>query len=170
MLDTIFSTQGMMVLLLGVYAGAMWLFLTSAPKVHTILVSDLEQARVFYEGQLQLPVAQVPLQYYGYEPALSGAFAQYLPTEARISPSGRPELWYQLHKNAQLHIVPGARRSENRNRHICFNRDCIEQVLLRVQMRGIRHKIRRDRPLEFLVKDPDANIIEIAEMRDRPGA
>ncbi|MFQ3680171.1 MAG: glyoxalase-like domain protein, partial [Pseudanabaenaceae cyanobacterium] len=62
MLDTIFSTQGMMVLLLGVYAGAMWLFLTSAPKVHTILVSDLEQARVFYEGQLQLPVADVPLQ------------------------------------------------------------------------------------------------------------
>ncbi|MBD2022694.1 glyoxalase-like domain protein, partial [Leptolyngbya sp. FACHB-36] len=41
-LDSLFSTQGIMVMLLGAYAVAMWMFLTSAPKVHTIMVSDLE--------------------------------------------------------------------------------------------------------------------------------
>jgi hypothetical protein len=33
-LDSLFSTQGIMVMLLAAYAGAMWMFLTSAPKVH----------------------------------------------------------------------------------------------------------------------------------------
>jgi hypothetical protein len=59
-LDSLFSTQGIMVMLLAAYAGAMWMFLTSAPKVHTIMVSDLGQARQFYEGMLDLPVAEVP--------------------------------------------------------------------------------------------------------------
>ena len=53
------STQGIMVMLLVAYAGAMWMFLKSAPKVHTIMVSDLEVARRFYEGMLNLPVADV---------------------------------------------------------------------------------------------------------------
>ena len=44
-LDSLFSTQGIMVMLLAAYAGAMWMFLSSAPKVHTIMVSDLEVAR-----------------------------------------------------------------------------------------------------------------------------
>ncbi|MFN9228142.1 MAG: glyoxalase-like domain protein, partial [Pseudanabaena sp.] len=32
-MESIFSTQGIMVMLLGAYAVAMWMFLTSAPKV-----------------------------------------------------------------------------------------------------------------------------------------
>ena len=63
-LDSLFSTQGIMVMLLAAYAGAMWMFLTSAPKVHTIMVSDLEIARDLYEGLLDLPAAEVPLHYY----------------------------------------------------------------------------------------------------------
>ena len=54
-LDSLLSTQGIMILLLVAYAGAMWMFLTSAPKVHTVMVSDLEVARQFYEGLLNLP-------------------------------------------------------------------------------------------------------------------
>ena len=50
------------------------MFLTSAPKVHTIMVSDLELARQFYEGLLDLPVADVPLHYYyNYEQTLGTA-------------------------------------------------------------------------------------------------
>jgi hypothetical protein len=70
-LDSLFSTQGIMVMLLAAYAGAMWMFLTSAPKVHTVMVSDLGKARQFYEGMLNLPVAEVPLHYYyNYEQTL----------------------------------------------------------------------------------------------------
>lgn len=43
--DSLFSTQGIMVMLLAAYAGAMWMFLSSAPKVYTIMVSDMEIAR-----------------------------------------------------------------------------------------------------------------------------
>lgn len=49
-LDSLFSTQGIMIMLLIAYAGAMWMFLSSAPKVHTIMVSDLEIARDLYWG------------------------------------------------------------------------------------------------------------------------
>ena len=63
-IDSLFSTQGIMVMLLAAYALAMWMFLTSAPKVHTIMVTDLEIARQFYEGLLNLPIADVPLHYY----------------------------------------------------------------------------------------------------------
>ncbi|HEY9647231.1 MAG TPA: hypothetical protein V6C88_12715, partial [Chroococcidiopsis sp.] len=73
-LDGLLSTQGIMVLLLIAYAGAMWMFLTSAPKVHTVMVSDLELARRFYEGMLDLPAADVPLHYYyNYEQTLGAA-------------------------------------------------------------------------------------------------
>ena len=53
----ILSTQGIMVMLLVGYAGAMWMFLSSAPKVYTVMVSDLETARRFYEGMLQMQTA-----------------------------------------------------------------------------------------------------------------
>ncbi|MDA0867720.1 MAG: glyoxalase-like domain protein, partial [Cyanobacteria bacterium] len=39
-MDSLLSTQGIMVMLLVAYAGAMWMFLSSAPKVHTVMVSD----------------------------------------------------------------------------------------------------------------------------------
>ena len=72
--DSLFSTQGIMVILLCAYGVAMWMFLTSAPKVHTIMVSDLDIAQSFYEGILQLPAADVPMHYYyNYEQTLGGA-------------------------------------------------------------------------------------------------
>ncbi|WP_457853316.1 hypothetical protein [Synechocystis salina] len=49
-IDSLFSTQGIMVMLLGAYALAMWLFLTSAPKVYTVMVSDLAIAKLFMKA------------------------------------------------------------------------------------------------------------------------
>ncbi len=172
-LDSLFSTQGIMVMLLAAYAGAMWMFLTSAPKVHTVMVSDLAQAREFYEGMLSLPVAEVPLHYYyNYEQTLgtTGIDPLYLSpnvgrgtsTQTMANPEG---LWYQLMKNTQLHIISGAGVGEkNRERHVCFDRDCLDQLLMRVQTRGISYKIRREKPLNFLVKDYDGRVIEMAEV------
>ena len=171
-MESIFSTQGIMVMLLGAYAVAMWMFLTSAPKVHTIMVSNLDQARYFYEGEMKLPIADVPLHYYyGYEYGM-GAPADpiYIPAEARRSRSQQYSAdmegaWYLLKKNVQLHVVPGANATDaNRGRHICFNRDCVEQILLQIQIKGIKHKVRSEKPLNFLVKDPDGQVIEIAEV------
>lgn len=172
-LDSLFSTQGVMVMLLVAYAGAMWMFLTSAPKVHTVMVSDLELARRFYEGMLELPAADVPLHYYyNYEQSLgtAGLDPMYMstlgrPTEAAYSsPDG---LWYQLRKNYQLHIISGASLgNKNRQRHVCFDHDCLEYLLMQVQTRGIRHKLRRNRPLNFLVKDYDGEVIEMAEVEN----
>lgn len=165
-IESLFSTQAIMVMLLGAYGVAMWMFLTSAPKVHTVMVSDLEQARIFYENLLELPTAHVPLHYYyGYEQSLQPNpvyMHQDMYREPLIPPEG---LWYQLQKNTQLHIVSGAKPSDRRrDRHVCFNRDCVEQVLLRIQMLGIRHKIRNEKPLNFLVKDAKDHVIEIAEV------
>ncbi|PSN19705.1 glyoxalase-like domain protein [filamentous cyanobacterium CCP5] len=168
-LDSLMSTQGIMVLLLVAYAGAMWMFLTSAPKVHTIMVSDLENARRFYEGMLRLTAADVPLHYYyNYEQTLGTAgidplYASSLGGSSQMSaPDG---LWYQLKKNTQLHVISGASLGHrNRQRHVCFDHDCLEQVLMRVQMNGVKHKIRRDKPLNFLVKDYDGEVIEMAEI------
>ncbi|MBL1175022.1 glyoxalase-like domain protein [Pantanalinema sp. GBBB05] len=171
-LDSLFSTQGIMVMLLAAYAVAMWMFLTSAPKVFTIMVSDLELARQLYEGMLGLPAAEVPLHYYyNYEQTLGTAAIDPL----YVSPAlGRSTLdtasnpggqWYQLKKNTQLHVIAGASLGEkNRQRHVCFDRDCLEQVLLRIQMRNMKYKIRREKPLNFLVKDYEGNVIEMAEV------
>ncbi|MGF1496150.1 MAG: glyoxalase-like domain protein [Elainellaceae cyanobacterium] len=172
-LDSLLSTQGIMVMLLVAYAGAMWLFLTSAPKVYTIMVSDIEIARDFYEGVLNLPVADVPLHYYyNYEQTLGATAVDPLYASSGLgtsgvgSYSGAPDgLWYQIKKNTQLHIITGASLgTKQRQRHVCFDHDCLEQVLMRVQTRGIKHKIRRDKPLNFLVKDWDGRTIEMAEV------
>jgi hypothetical protein len=171
-LDSLFSTQGIMVMLLAAYAGAMWMFLTSAPKVHTVMVSDLGQARQFYEGMLNLPVAEVPLHYYyNYEQTLgtTGIDPLYLsPNVGRATSQTMATsdgLWYQLMKNTQLHIISGASVGEkNRERHVCFDRECLDQLLMKVQTRGINYKIRRERPLNFLVKDYDGRVIEMAEV------
>ncbi len=171
-LDSLFSTQGIMVMLLAAYAVAMWMFLTSAPKVHTIMVSDLEIARQFYEGLLNLPVADVPLHYYyNYEQTLGVPSIDPLYLSAPIATSpvrggnGSEGLWYQLKKNTQLHIISGASLGQkNRHRHVSFDHDCLEQVLMRVQLRGIKHKIRSDKPLSFLVKDEDGHVIEMSEV------
>jgi len=171
-LDSLFSTQGVMVMLLVAYAGAMWMFLSSAPKVHTVMVSDLEMARQFYEGELRLTAAEVPLHYYyNYDQTLglSGVDPLYMSADlGRSATQGFNNLdglWYQLKKNVQLHVISGASPGEkNRQRHVCFDRDCLEQVLLRVQGRRMKHKIRRERPLNFLVKDYEGHVIELAEV------
>ena len=176
-LDSLVSTQGIMVMLLVAYAGAMWAFLSSAPKVHTVMVSDLDTARRFYEGVLSLSAADVPLHYYyNYEQTLGtssmdpmfgaglGGFGNGMnrPGGELGSPEG---LWYQLKKNTQLHVIGGASLGyRNRQRHVCFDHDCLEYLFMQVQTRGIRHKLRRDRPLNFLVKDFDGEVIEMAEV------
>ncbi|QUS59477.1 glyoxalase-like domain protein [Synechocystis sp. PCC 7338] len=173
-IDSLFSTQGIMVMLLGAYALAMWLFLTSAPKVYTVMVSDLAIAKAFYEGMLDLNVADVPLHYYyNYEQTLGTAgwdsFAMaanpQIPPENRYSV--QDGLWYQLKKNTQLHIIGGASfGSKNRQRHVCFDHDCLEQIFLRVQSRRLRYKLRSRKPLNFLVKDYDERVIELMEAQN----
>jgi hypothetical protein len=168
-LDSLFSTQGIMVMLLVAYGGAMWMFLTSAPKVYTIMVSDLGIAQQFYEGLLSLPAADVPLHYYyNYEQAMSmgGTNPLYMSTTpGNYAVNSAEGLWYQLKKNTQLHVISGASRgSKDRQRHVCFDRDCLEDLLLRIESRRLKYKIRRDRPLNFLVKDLDNRTIEIAEV------
>ena len=171
-LDGLFSTQGIMVLLLVAYAAAMWMFLNSAPKVYTMMVSDLELARQFYEGLLNMPAAEVPLHYYyNYEQTLGtmGMDPLYSGVNPGISAAhdglnGAEGLWYQIKKNTQLHIISGASLGyKDRQRHVCFDRDCLEQVLMRVQTRGVKHKLRRERPMNFLVRDLENRVIEIAE-------
>jgi catechol 2,3-dioxygenase-like lactoylglutathione lyase family enzyme len=169
-IDSLFSTQGIMVLLLVGYAGAMWMFLSSAPKVHTVMVSDLEVAQRFYEGMLQMQTADVPLHYYyNYEQTLGTASIDPLYSGGMTTtnpPYDTPDgLWYQLKKNTQLHVIGGASRGHrDRHRHVCFDHDCLEQILMRVQTRGVRYKLRRDKPLNFLVKDYEGRVIEMAEV------
>lgn len=172
-LDSLFSTQGIMVMLLAAYAVAMWMFLTSAPKVHTVMVSDLDVAQQFYEGLLELTAADVPLHYYyNYEQTLgatSGIDPLYMSsgmgTTSATRLNGTEGLWYQLKKNTQLHVISGASiGNKNQQRHVCFDRDCLEQVLLRVQMRRLKYKVRTQKPLNFLVKDLEGRVIEMAEV------
>ena len=181
-LDTLVSTQGIMVMLLVAYAGAMWAFLSSAPKVHTVMVSDLEMAQRFYEGMLSLSAADVPLHYYyNYEQTLGTAGMDPMFGASSLGAGGfgsaagygapggsAPDgLWYQLKKNTQLHVIAGASLgNRNRQRHVCFDHACLEYLLMQVQTRGIRHKLRRDKPLNFLVKDFEGEIIEMAEVEN----
>ncbi|MFN6482757.1 MULTISPECIES: glyoxalase-like domain protein [unclassified Nostoc] len=171
-LDSLFSTQGIMVMLLAAYAGAMWMFLTSAPKVHTVMVSDLEIARQLYEGLLDLPAAEVPLHYYyNYEQTIgaTGVDPLYMSTGPSLSSkmmnNASEGLWYQLKKNTQLHVITGASLgSKNQQRHVCFDHDCLEMILMRVETRGLKFKIRNHKPLNFLVKDYEGRVIEVAEV------
>jgi catechol 2,3-dioxygenase-like lactoylglutathione lyase family enzyme len=173
-LDSLLSTQGIMVMLLAAYALAMWMFLTSAPKVHTIMVTDLEAARQFYEGLLNLPTADVPLHYYyNYEQTMGNNMidpfymsSNPVMTNPQTSLGDQPQgLWYQLKKNTQLHVVGGATAGyKDRHRHVCFDHDCLEQILMRVESRRLKYKVRRNKPLNFLVKDNADRVIEMAEV------
>jgi catechol 2,3-dioxygenase-like lactoylglutathione lyase family enzyme len=171
--DGLFSTQGIMIMLLTGYAGAMWMFLSSAPKVYTVMVTDLEAARQFYEGMLNLAAADIPLHYYyNYEQSIGTAGIDPMYLSGRMGSmtargNGNDGLWYQLRKNMQIHIVTGASLGEQgRHRHISFDRDGLEQVLLRVQSRGLKYKIQQERPLEFLVKDYEGQVFELTEIRN----
>lgn len=173
-LDSLFSTQGIMIMLLAAYAGAMWMFLTSAPKVYTVMVSDLEIARQLYEGLLNLTAAEVPLHYYyNYEQTIgaTGIDPLYMSTSPswsnRSMSHANDGLWYQLKKNTQLHIITGASLgTRNQQRHVCFDHDCLELILMRVETRGLKFKIRNQKPLNFLVKDYEGRVIEMAEVAD----
>jgi hypothetical protein len=173
-LDSLMSTQGVMVMLLVAYAGAMWMFLSSAPKVHTLMVSDLEIARQFYEGDLQLLAAEVPLHYYyNYEQTLGLSTVDpiYMPTNfsgaatKAVGSGAMDGLWYQLKKNVQLHVIAGASLGDkDQQRHVCFDHECLEQILLRVQSRYVKFKIRREDPLNFLIKTYEGRVIEMSEV------
>jgi hypothetical protein len=171
-LDGLMSTQGIMVMLLAAYAGAMWMFLTSAPKVYTVMVSDLEIARQLYEGLLDLPAAEVPLHYYyNYEQTIGAAgidplYMSTTPSYGGSRMSNASEgLWYQLKKNTQLHVITGASLgAKNQQRHVCFDNEALELILMRVEVRGLKFKIRSRKPMNFLVKDYDGRVIEMAEV------
>ena len=115
-LDSLVSPQGIMVLLLVAYAGAMWMFLTSAPKVHTVMVSDLNIAQQFYERMLGLSAADVPLHYYyNYEQTMGAGLDPMMgmgsmPRPKEPSDGSFDGLWYQLKRNTQLHVISGASR------------------------------------------------------------
>lgn len=176
LLDSLFSTQGIMVMLLIAYAGAMWAFLSSAPKVYTVMVSDLKVAKELYEGLLNLPAADVPLHYYyNYEQTLGSGTLDplYMSTSGYGTGQSygqsvqKDGFWYQLKKNAQLHVISGASLGhKNRQRHVCFDRDCLEALLFRIQTRGIKHKVRREKPLNLLVKDLSGRVVELSEVSD----
>ncbi|NEO31668.1 MAG: glyoxalase-like domain protein [Symploca sp. SIO3C6] len=171
-IDSLFSTQGIMVMLLAAYGVAMWMFLTSAPKVHTIMVTNLEVAQNFYEGVLELAAAEVPLHYYyNYEQTLGATSIDPLYMSTGMGGTGTTQLngteglWYQLKKNTQLHVISGASYgAKNNERHVCFDHECLEQLLMRVQMRRLKYKVRKQKPLNFLVKDWEERVIELAEV------
>lgn len=167
--DTLFSTQGIMVMLLIAYGGAMWMFLTSAPKVYTVMVSDLNIAQQFYEQILDLPIADIPLHYYyNYEQSLgASSFDPIYMGSTLNNTMTKPNdgLWYQLKKNTQLHIIGGASLGyKDCQRHVCFDHECLEALLLKIQSRRLKYKIRKENPLNFLVKDYDNRVIEMAEI------
>ncbi len=171
--DGLFSTQGIMIMLLAAYGGAMWMFLSNAPKVYTVMVSDLETAKQFYEGMLNLSAADIPLHYYyNYEQSIGTAGIDPMYLSGRSSSltargNGNDGLWYQMRKNMQLHVVTGASIGDRgRHRHISFDRAGLEQVLLRVQAQGLKYKICQERPLEFLVKDYAGQVFELTEIRN----
>lgn len=167
--DTLFSTQGIMVMLLIAYGGAMWMFLTSSPKVYTVMVSDLNIAQQFYEQILDLPIADIPLHYYyNYEQSLgASSFDPIYMGSTLNNTMTKPNdgLWYQLKKNTQLHIIGGASLGyKDCQRHVCFDHECLEALLLKIQSRRLKYKIRKENPLNFLVKDYDNRVIEMAEV------
>ncbi|MDX2271548.1 MAG: hypothetical protein NW237_06295 [Cyanobacteriota bacterium] len=130
-IGVLLSTKGLMFLLLSAYGGAMWTFLSGAPRVHTVMVPDLERARKFYEEHLKMSEAELPLQYYyGYEQGLMGSSfdAPYFPADlsgrridytsprsVTTAPPDTPGLWYQLSDNAQLHVIPGSPDNDRAN-------------------------------------------------------
>jgi hypothetical protein len=62
-------------------------------------------------------------------------------------------------------VISGASLGQkDRQRHVCFDHDCLEQLLMRSQSYRVKYKIRREKPLNFLVKDIDGRVIEMAEV------
>lgn len=161
-LDGLISTPGIMVLLLVGYVGAMWYFLRTAPRVHTILVSDLEAARRFYGDSLDLTPALVPLDYYAQTDPMLGSFGLY-GNPALATPES-DSLWYQLRRRTQLHVAVGARPGDS-DRHVSFDREALSLILRRVEARGLRYRILREQPLRFQVRDRDERVLEFEQLQ-----
>jgi catechol 2,3-dioxygenase-like lactoylglutathione lyase family enzyme len=160
-LDGLISTPGIMVLLLVGYVGAMWYFLRTAPKVHTILVSDLEAARRFYGATLALTPAVVPLDYYAQTDPMLGSFGLY--GNPALASREADSLWFQLRRRTQLHVAVGARLGA-RDRHVSFDREVLSLVLRRAEARGLRHRILQEQPLRFQVRDRDERVLEFEQL------
>ncbi|WP_216634747.1 glyoxalase-like domain protein [Gloeomargarita lithophora] len=153
-----------MVLLLVGYGTALWLFLRGAPKIYTVMASDLELARWLYEEDLGLERAEVPLHYYyNYEQALG--LTDPLMSTQRLGKTAPAGFWYQLRKNTQLHLIGGARPAEQGwVRLVCFDRDCLDWLLLRGQMRALPTKILQERPLRYLLRGSEGQTLEFVEV------
>ncbi len=160
-LDGLISTPGIMVLLLVGYIGAMWYFLRTAPKVYTILVSDLEAARRFYGDSLGLAPAVVPLDYYAQSDPMLGSFGLY--GNPALATRDQESLWYQLRRRTQLHIAIGARLGA-RDRHVSFDREVLSQILQRVEARGLRYRVISEQPLVFRVRDRAEQVFEFEQL------
>jgi len=112
------------------------------------------ETRQLYEGLLDLPAAMPLHYYYNYEQTPATAIDPlYMSTVVPVSPA--PEGWTLpmvcgiSKKNTQLHVISGSSLGENQQRHVCFDHDCLEQVLMRVELRGLKHKIVVKKPLNF---------------------
>ncbi|MEN9214879.1 MAG: hypothetical protein Q6J18_07110 [Gloeomargarita sp. DG02_3_bins_56] len=162
--DGLLSPQGVMVLLLVGYGTALWLFLRGAPKIYTVMASDVEVARSLYEEDLGLQRAEVPLHYYySYEQALGLNDPLISPQRpGAVPPAG---FWYQLRKNTQLHLIAGARPAKQGwVRLVCFDRDCLDWLLLRVQMAAVPCKVLQEHPLRYLVRGSGGQTLEFVEV------
>lgn len=174
-LSVLLSTKGLMFLLLSAYGGAMWTFLSGAPRVFTILVPNLDEAKPLYEKLLQLPEAELPLHYYyGYEQSLgsfdTGYLAGDLAMNARRSTAvaDTPGLWYQLSDTTQLHIMVGESKERGTYpRHVSFEREGVKAILKHIQKLGsVPYTVRGEKPFVFWVRNPEGKVIEFAEAQD----
>ena len=181
-LGVLLSTKGLMFLLLSAYGGAMWTFLSGAPRVYTFMVPDLDDAKKFYEQYLQLPEAELPLHYYyGYEQSAGsfdpmyyqgdfGGGYNYSPSMGGTATADTPGLWYQLTDKAQVHVIVGGAETSggysNRRRHVSFDRDGLKALQQYFKKQNIPHTVRSDKPMVMLVRDRSGQVVEIAEIDD----
>lgn len=161
----------MVMLLLG-YGAALWAFLKTAPKVYTLMVSDLEVARQFYADALGWRPAAAPLQYYhDYERSLGLGEPAFQPLAALKQSGNQPseqDLWFQVKRQAQVHLIAGARRGpQGEERHVALDADGLALILRRTQGRGLRVRIRQEKPLQFQVKDLAGRVIDLSAAKPR---
>lgn len=157
----------------------MWTFLSGAPRVHTVMVDNLDRAKMFYEQALELSEAELPLHYYyNYEQTAGGFDAMYFPGDVAgardryssgTAVADSPGLWYQLSDNVQLHVIVGsldgaAYNPSNRPRHVSFDREGLKEVLKAIAKKALPHTVRSTKPVEFLAKDRQGRIYEFAEV------
>ena len=113
----------------------------------TILVADLDKARVFYEGVLGFKASAL-----------------------------RPEMsydgvWYEFGEQ-QLHLMQlpnpesGLQRPANggRDRHIAFSVDDLSMLMVRLEQAGIKFNLSKSGRRALFCRDPDDNALEFVEL------